>query len=138
MPHNLPLGGAVEFLYPIRLEASLHETIWGGRRLQRDGWKHLPVGDIAIGEAWETEVSTVVQNGPYAGQTLGELVELLGPALLGEGAMAIFGGRLGGQRTNIFNNAEEAGQELGMSSFCPALFSLVIHACAFCAPPLNQ
>jgi mannose-6-phosphate isomerase len=83
----------VEFLYPIRLEASLHETIWGGRRLERDGWKPLPPGDIAIGEAWETEVSTVIQNGPYAGKTLGELVELLGPALLGTQSMAIFGRR---------------------------------------------
>src|SRR5438270_317886 len=80
-------------MHPIRLEASLHETIWGGRRLERDGWKRLPAGGIAIGEAWETEVSTVVQNGPYAGQTLGELVELLGPALLGEEVMAIFGRR---------------------------------------------
>src|SRR5438874_8541554 len=77
----------------MRLEASLHETIWGGRRLERDGWKHLPPGNSAIGEAWETEISTVVQNGPYAGQTLGELVELVGPALLGEEAMAIFGRR---------------------------------------------
>ncbi len=83
----------MEFLYPIRLEASLHETIWGGRRLERDGWKRLPSGDIAIGEAWETEVSTVAQNGPYAGKTLGELVELLGPALLGEEVLAIFGRR---------------------------------------------
>ena len=81
----------MEFLYPIRLEASLHETIWGGRRLECDGWKCLPPGDIAIGEAWETEVSTAVQNGPYAGKTLGELVALLGPALLGEQVMAIFG-----------------------------------------------
>lgn len=81
------------FLYPIRLKASLHETIWGGRRLEREGWKQLPSGDIAIGEAWETEASTVVQNGSYAGQTLGELVELLGPALLGEVAIAIFGRR---------------------------------------------
>jgi mannose-6-phosphate isomerase len=83
----------VEFLYPIRLEASLHETIWGGRRLERDGWKCLPSGNIAIGEAWETEISTVVQNGPYTGKTLGELVELLGPALLGEEAVTIFGRR---------------------------------------------
>src|SRR5438876_3604041 len=87
------VGGTVGFLYPIRLKASLHETIWGGRRLEREGWKQLPSGDIAIGEAWETALSTVVQNGSYAGQTLGELVELLGPALLGEVAIAIFGRR---------------------------------------------
>ena len=80
------------YLYPIRLEASLHETIWGGRRLERDGWKTLPPM-VAIGEAWETEVSTLVQNGPYTGQTLGMLVDELGVALLGAQSIAIFGNR---------------------------------------------
>jgi len=83
----------LEYLHPIRLEASLHETLWGGRRLERDGWKRLPPGDVAIGEAWETEISTVAQNEPYMGKTLGILVKELGPALLGEQAMAIFGSR---------------------------------------------
>lgn len=83
----------MECLHPIRLEASLHETIWGGRRFERDGWKPLPSDDVAIGESWETETSTVAQNEPYAGKTLGSLVEELGPALLGEQAMAIFGHR---------------------------------------------
>jgi len=80
----------VTFLYPIRLEASLHGTIWGGRRLERDGWKTLPPSS-AIGEAWETEVSTIVQNGPYAGKTLGSLVEDIGVALLGAQSIAIYG-----------------------------------------------
>jgi len=83
----------VSYLYPIKLEASLHETIWGGRKLERDGWKQLPPGKVAIGESWETEVSTVVQNGPHIGKTLGALVDELGRALLGEQAMAIFGRR---------------------------------------------
>ena len=78
-------------LYPIRLEASLHETIWGGRKLERESWKQLPDGDVAIGEAWETEVTTVVQNGPHQGRTLGTLVDEWGEALLGEQAVAIFG-----------------------------------------------
>ena len=78
-------------LHPIRLAASLHETIWGGRRLERDGWKQLPPGNITIGESWETEITTVAQNKPYAGKTLGSLVEELGPRLLGEQVMAIFG-----------------------------------------------
>lgn len=83
----------MECLHPIRLEASLHETIWGGRRLERDGWKSLPPGDIFIGESWETEISTVAQNEPYTGKTLGTLVEALGPALLGEQVIALFGHR---------------------------------------------
>jgi mannose-6-phosphate isomerase len=83
----------VECIHPIRLEATLHETIWGGRRLERDGWKSLPPGDIFIGESWETEISTIAQNEPYKGKTLGTLVEELGPALLGEQARALFGPR---------------------------------------------
>ncbi len=80
-------------VYPIRLEASLHETIWGGRKLERDGWKRLPDENVAIGEAWETEINTVVQNGLYTGATLGKLVEEWGPSLLGEQSVAIFGPR---------------------------------------------
>ena len=83
----------MDVLHPIRLEASLHETIWGGRRLEREGWKQLSSGEVALGEAWETEISSMAQNEPYAGETLGRLVEELGPALLGEQAMAIFGRR---------------------------------------------
>ncbi len=81
------------YCYPLRLHASLHETIWGGRRLERDGWKQLPPGNIAIGESWETEISNVIQNGPYAGKTLGTLVEELGVPLLGEQSCAIFAQR---------------------------------------------
>src|SRR5437763_4020515 len=80
-------------MHPIRLEASLHETIWGGRRLERDGWKRLPPGEIVIGEAWETEVSTIAQNEPYTGKSLGALVKDYGAELLGEQAIAIFGQR---------------------------------------------
>ncbi len=80
-------------LHPIRLEASLHATIWGGQRLHNDGWKRVPTQEAQIGEAWETEISTVAQNGLYAGKTLGALVEELGTALLGEQVVAIFGQR---------------------------------------------
>ncbi|MBV9691187.1 MAG: class I mannose-6-phosphate isomerase [Ktedonobacteraceae bacterium] len=83
----------MHILYPLRLKPSLHKTIWGGRRLERDKWKQLPPGDVAIGESWETEVSTLVQNGAYAGKALGSLVDLLGRDLLGEQAMSIFGNR---------------------------------------------
>ncbi len=83
----------MQALHPIRLAASLHETIWGGRRLERDGWKQLPPGTSTIGESWETEITTIAENKPYAGRTLGSLVEELGPSLLGEQVMAIFGRR---------------------------------------------
>lgn len=83
----------MEFLHPIRLKSSLHETIWGGRRLERDGWKQLPPGNIAIGESWETEVTTVAENEPYRGRTLGSLVEELDSRLLGTSVIDLFGHR---------------------------------------------
>jgi mannose-6-phosphate isomerase len=83
----------VQSLHPIRLKSSLHETIWGGRRLERDSWKQLPPGNIAIGESWETELTTVAQNEPYIGRTLGSLVEELDLRLLGERVIARFGHR---------------------------------------------
>lgn len=80
-------------MHPIRLKSSLHETIWGGRRLERDGWKQLPPGDVLVGEAWETEDNTIAQNKPYEGKTLGALVDEYGEALLGQQAIAVFGRR---------------------------------------------
>jgi len=80
-------------IHPFRLEASLHETIWGGRRLEEAGWKTLPSGKTPIGESWETEINTRVQNGQYTGRTLGELVNELDAALLGADALAVFGHR---------------------------------------------
>lgn len=80
-------------VYPLRLEASFHETLWGGRGLEQAGWKKLPQKDVLIGESWETEVSTVVENGMYAGKTLGALVEDRGEDLLGVDALVVFGRR---------------------------------------------
>lgn len=80
-------------IYPLRLAASLHETLWGGQRLQRDGWKRLPTPDVAIGESWETEISNVCQNGLYAGCTLGKIVNELGETLLGVQSTRVFGHR---------------------------------------------
>lgn len=85
--------GSMHLMHPIRLQASLHETIWGGRRLARDDWKQFPPGDVTIGEAWETEISTIAQNAPYSGKTLGALVQEYGEALLGSRVIAVFGHR---------------------------------------------
>jgi len=79
--------------YPLRLNASLHETIWGGRRLAEERWKEVPPGDTLIGESWETEISNTIQNGPFTGQTLDTVVQELGVQLLGEQATRIFGAR---------------------------------------------
>ncbi len=79
--------------YPLRLEASLHETIWGGRRLEQERWKRFPRSGLLIGEAWETEVSNRIENGAYAGQTLGAVVQALGTSLVGERAVELHGQR---------------------------------------------
>ncbi len=83
----------MSYLYPMSLISSLHETIWGGRGLEQGSWKMLPADTLAIGESWETETNTIIKNGPYEGLTLGALVDKLGPLLLGEQSIAIFGQR---------------------------------------------
>jgi mannose-6-phosphate isomerase len=83
----------VQYLYPLRLEASLHETIWGGRRLERDHWKQIPPTQTLVGEAWETETSNLIANGAYAGKTLGTIVQELGTSFIGERAAALYGQR---------------------------------------------
>ncbi len=80
-------------IYPLCLDASLHETIWGGRGLERENWKQLPEGHCLVGEAWETELNTVVLNGAYAGRTLGTVVDELDVKLLGKQAISVFGKR---------------------------------------------
>lgn len=100
-------------LAPLRFEPILLEKVWGGRRLARWG-KSLPPGAL-IGESWEvadldrTESSgagggarsSVVAEGPLAGQSLRDVMRLLGEDLMGAGCpggwrdLAV-GGRGGG------------------------------------------
>ncbi|HEV7129417.1 MAG TPA: type I phosphomannose isomerase catalytic subunit, partial [Ktedonobacterales bacterium] len=77
---------------PLKLRASLHATIWGGRNLATVARKSLPP-DVDVGESWETEVGNVVENGAYAGMTLGQVVMELDQALLGTRAIELFGHR---------------------------------------------
>src|SRR5260370_3532228 len=77
---------------PLLLDGSLHETIWGGRRLAAVAGKRLPDGAL-IGESWETAIESVVRNAPYSGETLGAIVERYGEALLGWRAVEVFGRR---------------------------------------------
>ena len=77
-------------LGPILLRASLHETIWGGRKLARLAGKVLPEG-ASVGESWETALDAVAINAPYAAQTLGQLTEVYGEGLIGSRARAVFG-----------------------------------------------
>src|SRR5512146_634806 len=79
-------------LGPLKLRASLHETIWGGQRLGEIAGKTLPA-DTRIGEAWETALDSVVVTAPHANQTLERMVEAYGEALLGSRARAVYGQR---------------------------------------------
>lgn len=76
---------------PLLLDASLHETIWGGRELELIG-KRLPAG-ARVGESWETAVESVVRVGAHRGRALGELVGELGERLIGWRAHAVYGPR---------------------------------------------
>ncbi|MGO8946284.1 MAG: type I phosphomannose isomerase catalytic subunit [Ktedonobacterales bacterium] len=79
-------------LAPIQLAGDLHETIWGGRSLAVYAGKVIPP-DAQIGESWETAIESVVTNPPYQGQTLGELVGILGERLIGWRAAEVAGHR---------------------------------------------
>ncbi len=81
-----------ERLGPIQLRASLHETLWGGQHLAALAGKVLPP-DASIGESWETEVTNVASNPPYAGRTLGELAQACGERLYGTRAAEVVGQR---------------------------------------------
>lgn len=86
-------------LYPLSFEPIYKEKVWGGRALERLG-RALP-GDTntGIGESWEladlatTSTSggggnaaySVAANGPLKGQSIRELMQTYGDAILGEG-----------------------------------------------------
>lgn len=82
-------------LYPLKFKPRLLEKMWGGRKLQTVLNKPLPPG-VSVGESWELYdfppsvldgeagwVSSEVANGPFAGQTLHELIGRFGDALHG-------------------------------------------------------
>lgn len=98
--HRSPDERLATRLGPLKLRASLHETIWGGQRLGAVAGKTLPAGK-RIGEAWETALDSIVVNppetvphtAPETDVTLGQLVERYGEALLGARTLAVSGAR---------------------------------------------
>ncbi|MBI4602945.1 MAG: class I mannose-6-phosphate isomerase [Planctomycetes bacterium] len=74
--------------YPLTFAPRLEERVWGGRGLERYG-KAIPPR-IRIGESWEvSDVEgrpSVVQAGPYRGQSLRDLLEGWPEEILGESA----------------------------------------------------
>ena len=74
------------FLYPICLRPAYQTYIWGGRRLETHFARtDLPAGVVA--ESWEVsdrpEGLSLVENGPWAGKSLVDLVNAGGANLLG-------------------------------------------------------
>ena len=72
-------------LYPLRFEPLYRRYIWGGHRLKSVLQK--PIGDQAAAESWEIvdhgDDQSVVKFGDLAGQSLRQLIETHGDALLG-------------------------------------------------------
>ncbi|MCC6155075.1 MAG: mannose-6-phosphate isomerase, partial [Candidatus Hydrogenedentes bacterium] len=70
----------------LRFHEQYFERIWGGQRLQTLFNKPIPNGK-SIGEAWlisdHPSAVSVVREGPHAGRTLHDLIELDADALLG-------------------------------------------------------
>ncbi|MEM7625501.1 MAG: type I phosphomannose isomerase catalytic subunit [Planctomycetota bacterium] len=92
-------------LYPLKFAPVYKEKVWGGRTLESLG-RDLPGGDTPIGESWElvdlatTSVSgggggaerSTVSDGPLSGQTLAQVIENYGPAILGNLPLSDDGG----------------------------------------------
>ncbi len=69
-------------MYPLVFEPSLHAKVWGGHRLEaRLGKK--PATDQPIGESWEIYWRNRVANGPFKGETLGDLISAYPEKMMG-------------------------------------------------------
>lgn len=77
-------------LGPMKLEGSLHETLWGGQELRTLAGKRLPEGRL-IGESWETADDSRIVEGTMSGETLGAAVAAYGARMLGTRAVEVFG-----------------------------------------------
>jgi mannose-6-phosphate isomerase len=71
-------------LYPLLLMPDFRERVWGTRDLAPI-YARI-VGKEPIGEAWLTGDECKVANGPLAGQTLSDLCQRFGAALVGDAA----------------------------------------------------
>jgi len=74
-------------LYPLTFSPIFKERVWGGRRLEQLYRKPLPPG-VPIGESWEISDrpgdTSVIANGPLAGEDLHWVLENHPRELLGE------------------------------------------------------
>lgn len=72
-------------IYPLTFTPVFRDYIWGGRNLETQLGRDLPPGRVA--ESWEISghpsSPTKVDNGPLAGKTLPELLDMFGEKLVG-------------------------------------------------------
>jgi mannose-6-phosphate isomerase len=83
-------GNEPDLLYPMTFDPVFKDYPWGGRGLETVLRRTLPDGIVA--ESWDVAAhpngSSTVNNGPLAGKTLPEVMELLGLDLVGEHSAA--------------------------------------------------
>ena len=89
-------GDEQELIYPMTFAPVFKDYPWGGRNLETALGRKLPDGIVA--ESWDVAAhpngSSTVNNGPLAGKTLPEVLNLLGEDLVGEhNAAALAQGR---------------------------------------------
>lgn len=74
-------------LYPLRFEPIFQYRIWGGRRLGETLNQSLPI-EGPVGEAWvlsdREDHPSLVANGQYKGQTIGQLLNQFPEQILGK------------------------------------------------------
>lgn len=77
---------AIPMNYPLQFEPRYRQYIWGGRRFESVLGRELGEGE-RFAESWEVvdhgQDQSVVANGPLQGQTLHQLIDQEGRALLG-------------------------------------------------------
>jgi mannose-6-phosphate isomerase len=81
-------------LYPLKFKPIFKERIWGGNKLESCFGKNLS-GKTNIGESWELSAVegdvSVVENGPLAGNSLQELIEIYMDEIVGGKVYEQFG-----------------------------------------------
>ncbi|MGJ8685286.1 MAG: type I phosphomannose isomerase catalytic subunit [Nonlabens sp.] len=80
-------------LYPLSFKPILKDKLWGGEELNK--LKNVTPAVPQLGESWEISVVendiSVVENGPYSGQDLNQLIHLFPKELLGNKVIENFG-----------------------------------------------
>lgn len=81
-------------LYPFKFKARLFHKLWGGHTISR-WYDHVPADYENVGEAWVIsdveKYPTEVSNGPYAGDSLQDLLEVYMDELVGGKVYETFG-----------------------------------------------